>query len=76
MNQHVRFLGLDLDREIGEPSPALQVPFVKAGAFACKFIIGAADENAICCGAPTDGKSWCSWHRRIVFEPRQPGRVR
>ena len=24
----------------------------------------------------TNGKSWCAFHRRIVFEPARPGRLR
>jgi hypothetical protein len=26
--------------------------------------------------AVSDGKSWCAYHRRIVFEPTRPGRIR
>lgn len=54
---------------IAEPSPKMRVPLAKAGAFVCKYIIGEPDEHAVCCGAPApDGKSWCAYHRRIVFE--------
>ena len=49
------------------PSPEFQVPFLEAGARACKFILGEASADAVCCGAPTDGRSWCLYHRRIVF---------
>jgi hypothetical protein len=70
MNQHVRISDLVIDGEAAEPSAKFRVAFAKAGAFACKFIIGEPDEKAICCGAPTDGKSWCAYHRRIVFEKR------
>ncbi len=61
--------------DLGEEPSAYKLPFVKAGPNVCRYIIGNPSENAICCGAPTDGGSWCSWHRRIVFEPRKP-RVR
>jgi hypothetical protein len=62
--------------EIDAPSSQFQVRFVESGAFECKFVIGRTDENALCCGAPTDGKSWCAYHRRIVFTPRLPVRPR
>jgi hypothetical protein len=52
------------------------VPLVEAGAFACKFIIGPADENAVCCGAPTDGRSWCPYHRNVVFDFSKVNRLR
>jgi hypothetical protein len=58
------------------PSSKFQVRLVESGTFDCKYVIGGADENAVCCGAPTDGKSWCAYHRRIVFTPRLPARVR
>ena len=76
MNQLVRMSEFLVGKEVPQPSPEFQVPFVEAGAFMCKFIIGEADENAVCCGAPTDGKSWCAYHRGIVFEPTRPGRLR
>jgi hypothetical protein len=40
-------------------------------AFSCKYIIGEPDEHAVCCGAPTDGRSWCPYHRQIVFDRRE-----
>jgi hypothetical protein len=55
--------------ELRPPSDKLRVRLVDAGAFTCKYILGEADEHAMCCGAPTSGKSWCDYHRRIVFEP-------
>ena len=76
MNQHVFLSDVIAASDVPPPSPASQVRLVEAGAFSCKYIIGPADENAICCGAATDGKSWCVFHRRIVFEPRKPGRLR
>jgi hypothetical protein len=76
MNQHIRMSELLVSDEVPQPSPKYQVPFAKASAFVCKYILGKADENAICCGAPTDGRSWCAYHRRIVFDPRKPDRLR
>ena len=76
MNQHVLLSEFLAPPEEAPPSPEYRVRLVESGAFACKFIIGDTDENALCCGAPTDGKSWCAWHRRVVFEPRKPGRWR
>ena len=67
------FLAAD---QIDAPSAKFQVRLVESGAFDCKYVIGRTDENAVCCGAPTDGKSWCSYHRSIVFTPRLPGRPR
>jgi hypothetical protein len=61
---------------VAQSSPKFQVPFVEAGASVCKFILGKADENAICCGAPTDGRSWCEYHRLVVFDSRKPDRLR
>ena len=53
------------------------MPFAQSGAFVCKYIIGEPNDRAVCCGAPvSDGKSWCAFHRRIVFEPTRPGRIR
>lgn len=59
-----------------EPSPETRVPLSRIGPFACRYIIGDADANAVCCGAPTTGKSWCPYHRRIVFDPAKPSRIR
>jgi hypothetical protein len=60
--------------QIEAPSAEYEVRFVESGAFTCKFILGKTDENATCCGAPTDGKSWCRYHRSIVFNtiPHRP----
>lgn len=69
MNQHVRVSDLALVAA-NEPSPDFRIAFAKVGTFACKFIIGDPNENAVCCGAPTDGRSWCDFHRRVVFEPK------
>ena len=76
MNQYVRMSEFLLEEEVPQPSPKFQVPFVKAGASVCKFILGKADANAVCCGAPTDGRSWCAYHRRIVFDSSRPDRLR
>lgn len=74
MNQMVRASSFAV--QVAEPSPKLRVPFVQVGPFSCKFILGDADENAVCCGAPTDGRSWCPYHRRIVFDASKPPRLR
>jgi hypothetical protein len=58
------------------PSSKYQVRLVESGMFDCKYVVGGTDEHALCCGAPTDGKSWCAYHRRIVFTPRLPARSR
>lgn len=77
MNQLVRMSQLGEADAIAEPSVTLRVPFAQSGAFVCKFIIGEPDDQAVCCGAPVpDGKSWCAFHRRVVFEPARPGRIR
>jgi len=36
----------------------------------CRWIEGPADAEALCCGALTDGGSWCSYHRDRVFDRR------
>jgi hypothetical protein len=65
-----------LRREVvAHPSSEFQVPLLEAGAFACKFILGEASAEAICCGAPTDGRSWCPYHRSIVFPFSMAGRL-
>jgi hypothetical protein len=58
------------------PSPKFQVPLSRAGTSVCRFIIGEANENALCCGAPTDGRSWCDYHRSVVFDPSVRARMR
>ena len=76
MNQPVRMLQFRVGEDLSEPSPKFRVPLVEAGAFACKYIIGPADENAVCCGAPTDGRSWCPYHRNVVFDFSKSSRLR
>ncbi|MEE7459065.1 hypothetical protein MPAR168_08190 [Methylorubrum populi] len=77
MNQLFRLPQIGEADAIAEPSADLRVPFAQSGAFVCKFIIGEPSDQAVCCGAPVaDGKSWCAYHRRVVFEPARPGRVR
>jgi hypothetical protein len=51
------------------PSPKHAVELIKAGFAQCRYIVSDSFEPALCCGAPTDGGSWCAWHRRIVYEP-------
>jgi len=36
----------------------------------CRWIEGPAEAEALCCGALTDGGSWCSYHRSRVFDQR------
>ena len=50
--------------------PALQhaVKLIEAGFAQCRFIVSDGLQPAICCGAPTDGGSWCKGHRDIVYE--------
>lgn len=77
MNQMLRLSEFAEAETVKEPSPELRVPFAKSGPFVCKFIVGEPNDRAICCGAPvSDGKSWCAFHRRIVFEPSRPPRLR
>ena len=65
-----------LSEAVPHPSPEFRVPFLEAGRNACKFIHGEASEDAVCCGAPTDGRSWCPYHRSIVFPPSEARRLR
>jgi hypothetical protein len=56
--------------EPDEPQPPPQkhaVALTKVRDGQCRFITAEPTRRAICCGAPTDGGSWCAWHRRIVF---------
>jgi hypothetical protein len=53
----------------GQPSAKHAVELIKAGLAQCRYIVSEGFEPAMCCGAPTDGGSWCAWHRRIVYEP-------
>ncbi|MEF2072781.1 hypothetical protein [Consotaella aegiceratis] len=71
MNQHIRALDLVPHREIARPSSSHRTPFAHVGAFSCKFILDEPGAGATCCGAPTDGKSWCRYHQQIVYEPRK-----
>ena len=75
MNQIASMSEFRLRGVVSHPSPECRVPLTEAGSFACKFILGDADENAICCGAPTDGRSWCPYHRGIVFQFSKDGRL-
>ncbi len=75
MNQIAPMSEFLLREAVPHPSPEFRVPLLEAGSFVCKFILGDAGENAICCGAPTDGKSWCPYHRGIVFQFSKEGRL-
>lgn len=68
MNQMVSRSALADSEALPEPPATFRVRLVESGLFSCKYVIGDADENAICCGAPTDGKSWCAYHRKVVFD--------
>jgi hypothetical protein len=61
--------------DVRPPSGKHAVQLIKAGFAQCRFIVSDAAVPAICCGAPTDGGSWCAWHRQIVYEASRP-RVR
>jgi hypothetical protein len=76
MNQIAPMAEFLLSEAMPYPSTEFRVPFLEAGAYACKFILGEASEDAVCCGAPTDGRSWCPYHRSIVFPFRKEGRLR
>jgi hypothetical protein len=51
------------------PSGKHNVELIKAGFAQCRYIVSDSSEPALCCGAATDGGSWCEWHRHIVYEP-------
>jgi hypothetical protein len=40
---------------------------LKAGFRQCRYIISETYSPAICCGAPTNGSSWCEEHRARVL---------
>ena len=61
--------------DVRPPSGKHAVQLIKAGFAQCRFIVSDASVPAVCCGAPTDGGSWCAWHRQIVYEASRP-RVR
>jgi hypothetical protein len=58
--------------QLREPSRKYAVQLIKAGFAQCRFIVSETSSPAICCGAPTDGGSWCQWHRGIVYEAGRP----
>ena len=58
-----------LSPTVRPPSRQHAVELIKAGYAQCRYIVGESNEAALCCGAPTDGGSWCNWHRDIVYEP-------
>ncbi|HEX8165446.1 MAG TPA: hypothetical protein VF601_06615 [Beijerinckiaceae bacterium] len=53
--------------ELQPPSKKHAVALTKIRDGQCRFITAEPTRAAICCGAPTNGGSWCAWHRRIVF---------
>ena len=54
------------------PSTRYAVELIKAGFAQCRYIVSEGSQPAICCGAQTDGGSWCTWHRQIVYEAARP----
>lgn len=60
-----------------EPDPRQRTNLLKIGMRQCRYIVSDDPRRAICCGAPTpEGSSWCDWHRRLVYVPAQPVRIR
>jgi hypothetical protein len=60
-----------------ELAPRQRTKLLKLGTRQCRFIVSEDLCRAVCCGAPThEGSSWCNWHRRLVYVPAQPVRVR
>jgi hypothetical protein len=59
---------MTVSSELRAPSPKYAVQLIKAGFAQCRFIVSENTSPAICCGAPTNGGSWCEWHRHIVYE--------
>ena len=55
--------------DVRPPSPKHAIELIKVGFAQCRYIVSEGAGPAICCGAPTEGGSWCSWHRQIVYEP-------
>src|SRR5215207_1932192 len=43
------------------------VSLMRIGPAQCRFIISEPAKKPIFCGAPTNGCSWCAWHRGIVY---------
>jgi hypothetical protein len=63
--------------DITAPSPRHQTTLINTRSRQCRFIVSDGPGEAICCGAPTsETSSWCSWHRQLVFIPRQSERDR
>ena len=61
-----------LPPDLTPPSDRHAVELIKAGFAQCRYIVSDNSQPAICCGAPTDGGSWCKWHRHIVYEAARP----
>lgn len=48
---------------------SLEIKLTDTNATNCKYIVGEPTEKAVCCGLKVEaGKSWCLYHRQIVFE--------
>ena len=61
-----------LSPDLLPPSDRYAVELIKAGFAQCRYIVSESSQPAVCCGAPTDGGSWCKWHRQIVYEAARP----
>jgi hypothetical protein len=60
-----------------EPDPRQRTKLLKIGMRQCRYIVSDDPRRAVCCGAPTlEGSSWRDWHRRLVYVPTQPIKVR
>lgn len=60
-----------------EPDPRQRTKLLKIGMRQCRYIVSDDPRSALCCGALTrEGSSWCDWHRRLVYVPAQPVKIR
>ncbi|WP_262030477.1 GcrA family cell cycle regulator [Microvirga sp. Mcv34] len=60
-----------------EPDPKQRTKLIKLGTRQCRYIVSEDLRSAVWCGGPTpEGSSWCDWHRRLVYVPAQPLKIR
>ncbi len=77
MNQLVRMSQIGEAEGVEEPSAELRVPFRPVRRLRVQVHHRGAERSGdLLRRARDDGKSWCAFHRRIVFEPARPSRVR
>jgi hypothetical protein len=57
----------DVEPGEGEKSSRLGTPLLEVGFAQCRYIVSQSLSPAICCGAPTNGGSWCDEHKARVF---------